>query len=346
MQAVLRRDGVLVELVPLLEPSRVLGTSRPQVRHDGLELGRVDLRGEGSPAVVLSEEHDEVRSGCHRTATVDLCEAHVHRLLVHRRFLAHAPTQVDGLEPSIVVATQSARLGEDPALQDVSLGAQIVERGADEHPERPRRTPTDGGGRRGGRGSDDRLGGRLGRARGGQARRCHQVEDDRGHVLCAHHRPTRRRSSRAGAVHELVTGQCCTLVACVDPLTGCRADLGRRSVGDPRDEGEASDAASTTAQWCAPAPPTRGVTRAVSAPRSCSAPRLSGATRSGSLGAGVTAGAGGEEGVSAGAGRSSTRSGWDAPAASRSAAARSSGFTTAWPSDAARRPTGRAPRRR
>src|ERR1035437_10249058 len=118
----LRRHGVIVALIPTVDqlPIGVCDSIANLFKLPGL-----DARRQRAPAVALPQQDDEVGLDAGLLAALDLAQANLHGLLVERRFVAHAPAQVDSLKACVVRFAELAQAGEDLALQSVSLGLQI-----------------------------------------------------------------------------------------------------------------------------------------------------------------------------------------------------------------------------
>ena len=133
LENVFRRVGVLVQSVPLpSQRPRFAGWNERQKR---VEFSGWNSGGQGLPAVPVAEQRDEVRPHAGGLAPPNLAQADLHRLLVERRLVAHAPAQVDGLEPRAVLLAELSQLRKHVALKRIALRLQILERRADEDPE-------------------------------------------------------------------------------------------------------------------------------------------------------------------------------------------------------------------
>src|ERR1035438_1494794 len=96
LKTVFRRNGILVQPIPLLSKSRRLALWN--MRQKSVEFGGGNSGRKGLPAVTVAEQHDEIRPHSSRLTAADLAQADLHGLLVERSLVAHAPTEVDGLE--------------------------------------------------------------------------------------------------------------------------------------------------------------------------------------------------------------------------------------------------------
>src|ERR1035441_6948551 len=77
----------------------------------------------------------QVRARRDFLAASQLCHADVHGLLIERRFIADAPTQVNRLEAAAMGMAKTPQARKHPALQCVALLLQVIESGTDEYPE-------------------------------------------------------------------------------------------------------------------------------------------------------------------------------------------------------------------
>ena len=88
---------IVVAVVPALHQPPI-GRLVNQAIEDRRKLVSRDARGDGTPAVPVSQEDEEVRPAGLALAAGDLLEADLHCALVASRLLAHTPTQIDRLE--------------------------------------------------------------------------------------------------------------------------------------------------------------------------------------------------------------------------------------------------------
>src|SRR5437870_2034994 len=82
----------------------VIGVS--DARQDLFELTSGNLCGQRSPAVTISQEHDEVWSRRHSLAPLNLLQANLDGLLVAACLFAHAPAQVNRLKAATMLRAQ------------------------------------------------------------------------------------------------------------------------------------------------------------------------------------------------------------------------------------------------
>ena len=127
---------IVVAVVPALHQPPI-GRLVNQAIEDRRKLVSRDARGDGTPAVPVSQEDEEVRPAGLTLAAGDLLEADLHCALVASRLLAHTPTQIDRLETCPSLQAELREFGKHPRVERLALHLQILEGRTHEEPEEP-----------------------------------------------------------------------------------------------------------------------------------------------------------------------------------------------------------------
>ncbi len=97
---------------------------------------RNDRRGKAR-AVAIAEQYDEIQDWRKGQAAIYLLEADRDGLLVQAGLTAHAPAQVNRLEPGTLPPAQLAQPGENILLQGIAFSLQVIKCRADENAKQP-----------------------------------------------------------------------------------------------------------------------------------------------------------------------------------------------------------------
>jgi hypothetical protein len=76
----------------------------------------------------IAEQHYEIRLEVGLLAALDLRQTNFHRLLVEAGLVAHAPLEIESLEPCPVLLTQLRQLWKDVSLDRVPFFLQVFKR--------------------------------------------------------------------------------------------------------------------------------------------------------------------------------------------------------------------------
>ena len=133
-EQILRRQRVVIAGVEATQElsGRGIGTERSD---RGEFCGRHAWR-QGTPAVAIAEENQEIRPRRDPLAAGDFGKTDLQGLLIAACIGADAPAKIDGLEPGAKTSAQIVDGGKHDPPQRLTLGCEVGERGANEQSER------------------------------------------------------------------------------------------------------------------------------------------------------------------------------------------------------------------